>query len=936
MSRPTPAIVGRDHELHDVSAFLDRVEDGPGALVLEGSAGIGKTTIWLAGVEEATSRGYRVVQSRGAESEARLSYAALGDLLGDAPDALYGGMPVPLRQALDAALLRSEALGDSVDPRAVSLAAAHAFRRLAADVPIIVAIDDLQWIDGPSARVLSFVLRRVADERIGVLVSIRLGSGSSGDPVDLDRALTQTTHVGVGPLPLEPLGRILRDRTRQRLPHPDVARLHRITGGNPLFAIEMARAASGDELRSDPDGVWAVPEDLQQLLSARLAALPPTAHEPLLAIAATSQPTWELVLQIAGSSERTLEALSRAEGAGVIERASGRVRFSHPLLASTVYVNSPPAERRALHVRLAALASDPEERARHLALGAAGPDPEVAIALDQAARGARLRGAPDAAADLADLACRMTGPDDIGELRGRRLDAAEYRFDAGDATRAIGLLRETIATTAPGPERAKILYRLASMSWMNLINGVRAPCEQARSEAGNDAELQAGIHLDLAWVAFYLADLDEARADARAAVDWVGNDTGPRTRADAFATLSFIEFVRGHADPAALTEAVDLQAIAMSAGSWTEGSVYTPPGAVLGLELMWTGRLDDARDVLERELAQYELRGMYIVRQEVLCYLAELECRAGRWRRAIRFADESMDIVQESGQAATQSHVALFNQSWPRALLGRTDEAREQAMTGVRLAEANDDRFNAAWNHAVLGFIDLSLADLEGARRNLESAVAWLDRLHSAEAAIIPCVPDLVEALVGLGRIDDAERHLGRLEEQAQALDRAWARATALRCRALIAAAGGDLDAAQRSAEGSVELLERGPQPFETARSVLVLGQIHRRAKRKRLARESLERARDAFAELGARLWVERAESELARIGGRPSTPFELTETERTIASLVARGQTNQEVADALFVSASTVQANLKRVYQKLGVRSRTELAAKVDLSPES
>ena len=117
---------------------------------------------------------------------------------------------------------------------------------------------------------------------------------------------------------------------------------------------------------------------------------------------------------------------------------------------------------------------------------------------------------------------------------------------------------------------------------------------------------------------------------------------------------------------------------------------------------------------------------------------------------------------------------------------------------------------------------------------------------------------------------------------------------------------------------------------------MLVLGQIHRRAKRKRLARESLERARDTFAELGARLWVERAEAELARIGGRPSTPFELTETERTIASLVARGQTNQEVADALFVSPSTVQANLKRVYQKLGVRSRTELAAKVDLSPES
>ena len=302
--------MGRDRELRDISAFLDRVEAGPGALLLEGSAGIGKTTLWLAGVGEAASRGYRVLQSRGAESEARLSYAALGDLLGEAPDTLLAGMPTPLRQALDAALLRADAPGGSVDPRAVSLAAAHALRALAAEAPLIVAIDDLQWIDGPSARVLSFVLRRVADERIGVLASIRHGSGSAGDPVDLDRAMTRTTHLGVGPLPIEPLGRILRERTSHRLPHPDVARLHRITGGNPLFAIEMARAASNDGLRADPDGVWAVPEDLQQLLSARLAALPAAAHEPLLAIAATSQPTWELVLEIAGSSERTLASLS--------------------------------------------------------------------------------------------------------------------------------------------------------------------------------------------------------------------------------------------------------------------------------------------------------------------------------------------------------------------------------------------------------------------------------------------------------------------------------------------------------------------------------------------------------------------------------------------------------------------------------------------------
>ena len=191
-------------------------------------------------------------------------------------------------------------------------------------------------------------------------------------------------------------------------------------------------------------------------------------------------------------------------------------------------------------------------------------------------------------------------------------------------------------------------------------------------------------------------------------------------------------------------------------------------------------------------------------------------------------------------------------------------------------------------------------------------------------------MPDLVEALIGLGQIREAEPHLRRLEEQAEALGRVWARATALRCRALIAAAAGDLDAAQRAAEASVGLLEGDVQPFETARSLLVLGQIHRRGKRKRLAREYLDRAETAFRDLGARLWADRANAELGRIGGRPSTPFDLTETERNVASLVARGYTNQEAADALFVSPSTVQANLKRVYHKLGVRSRTELAAQI------
>jgi ATP/maltotriose-dependent transcriptional regulator MalT len=475
-----------------------------------------------------------------------------------------------------------------------------------------------------------------------------------------------------------------------------------------------------------------------------------------------------------------------------------------------------------------------------------------------------------------------------------------------------------------------MLYRLASMSWMNLIRGVRSPCEQALAEAGDDPGLQGEIHHVLAWVAFYLGDLDEALAEAHKAADDVASVADPAARADAIAVLTFVQFLRGDNDHAALSDAIALQDVAMSEGSWTEGSVYTTPRSILGLALMWAGRLDEARDVLVQELGEYERRGMYTVRQEVLCYLAELECRAGRWPLAAQYADEAMDIVQEAGQTATQSHVVLFNQAWAAAHLGEVDLARQQATSGLRLAQANDDLFNAAWSHAVLGFLDLSLLDFEAARENLEPAVRYLERLHSAEPAIIPCVPDLVEALVSLGHSGDAERLVGRLEEQAEALDRAWARAVALRGRALIAAAAGDLVAAQRAAEASVEQLEGLGQPFETARSLLVLGQIHRRAKGKRLAREYLARAHEAFIALGARLWADRAQADLRRIGGRPSTPFELSETERNIASLVARGHTNQEAADALFITSSTVQANLKRVYQKLGVRSRTELAARM------
>jgi DNA-binding CsgD family transcriptional regulator len=906
--------------------FVSALPEGPSGAVLEGTAGIGKTTLWLEALSMAERAGSRTLSTRGSEAEAGWAYAGLGDVLAGLVDEEIPDLPEPQWRALQVALLRAESSGDAPDQRAVSLATLAVVRALAERSPVLVAIDDLQWLDPSTARVVSFVLRRLTDEPVSVLATQRIGSGSPDEPIGLHSAVPSLARIPVGPMAEDPIARLLRERTDAELPHPLVSRVHTASNGNPLFALEIARAVARTGLGTDGGDPLPVPDDLQQLLSTRLASLPPAAGRALLVVAASSQPNTDLVFAASAADARS--GLAAAELAGVIERADGRIRFSHPLFASTVYLNASQRDRRQVHQRLASIVDEPEERARHLALAADRLDAGVAHALDEAARFARGRGAPDAAADLAELARQATPPDDRADARRRSLEAAEYHFDAGDAARALHVLQDAIEAEPPGPTRAEMLFRLSAMSWMNLIDGVRTPAERALAEAGEDHGVRSGIEVTLAWVAFYLGDLSTATSHAHRAMLEAEGTRDAGARADALATFGFVEFVSGTGASDRMADAIALQDQMMVQGSWTEASVYTTPRSILGLELMWSGRLDEARHLFEEELAEYERHAMYTVRQEVLCYLAELECRAGRWSLATELAAEAMDTVIESGQTATQSHVVLFNRALPAAHLGRVEEARAWASEGERLAVANDDAFNASWNRAVLGFLELSVGEAERAIAHLEPVVAYLERMGSVEPAIIPCIPDAVEALVALGDFDEAERLVEGLNERGRARDRAWALATALRGRALIQAARGKSEDAAMTAERALEQHARVPQPFETARTEFVLGQIQRRRKQKRAARTVLERARDTFVQLGAPLWAQRVEGELARIGGRPPPPLELTPTEWSVAGLVSEGRTNREVADALFMSPSTVQAHLKHIYRKLGVRSRTELAA--------
>jgi DNA-binding CsgD family transcriptional regulator len=921
MDEPVSGILGREGELARVTSFIGSVPGDPSALLLEGAAGIGKTTLWHAGVSIARARGHRVLSCRGAEPEALLSYAALGDLFDfELPD-----LPAPQQRALDAALLRAEFEGAPPDQRAVSVASLGVLRALAASGPVLVAIDDVQWLDVPSARALAFVVRRLEDAPVRVLVTLRVGSG--GDPLGLGRTGPAPVlhRLPIGQLSEVAMTRLLRARTEGRLTHPVLLRIHRMSEGNPLFALEIARALIEHGARPAPGEPLPVPGDLQGLLAARLAALPSSAADRLLVVAAAARPTEDLVVAAAARPDRAYADLKRAEQAGILQRAGGRLVFTHPLLGSTVYAAAMPQVRRSVHRRLADLVVDPEERARHLALAASGPHPDVAQALEEAGRHARRGGAPDAAAELLELARTLTPPEDGPGLLRRSVEAADYHFDAGDATRATVLLHEAGDMARPGRDRARILLHLASISWLDLPR-VQGLLEQALREAGDAADIRAAIHEHLAWVGIYRGDLAFAAEHATASRRWARQVTDPAIRAESLSTFAMVEFLTGRPARDLMTEAVRLEDLAMAEGQTT---VFTASRTCHGLQLLWAGQLDAAREVLHRELTEYERLGRYVVRDELLTYLAEVECRAGRWEAAARHAQEAYDIDVESEWLLGLGHM-LFPRALVAALTGDVDAARSDAEEGLGQSLRNQDMLDASCHRAVLGFLELSLSNPAAAMGRLEPVLAFLYELGSPEPGIIPCLPDAIEALVSLGRLEEAEALLERLEHQGRTLDRPWAIATAARGRGLLIAARGDLPRARSALEQALVEHRRVRQPFELARTLLVKGEVERRAKQKRAARLTLERALGLFQTLGAPLWAQRARDDLARVGGATPPPSELTPTEQRIAELVGEGKKNREVAEALFISVKTVEANLSRIFHKLGVRSRTELTRRI------
>jgi DNA-binding CsgD family transcriptional regulator len=921
---PALEVVGRESEIDSVHDFLEAVPGGPVALLIEGEPGIGKTTLWREGVAEAGERGLQVLVSRPVEAEIALPFAVLGDLLEDVPDAVLGQLPDPQREALEGALLRAGTKRGGLQRRAVALGVLGAIRVLAEDAPLVLAIDDTQWVDAPSADALAFAGRRLRDQPIGFLLA-RRAEASEESGVELETALDsdRMARLVVGPLDIRSLDRLLRAQLGRQFLRPTLIELQRVSGGNPFFALELGRALLMRDVSPAPGEPLQVPATLNELVRERLAGIPTAAREAALVVSALSRPTVELVAAATGDGGGAA-ALETAAAAGVLEVADGRVRFSHPLLASVVYAQTPTARRREVHVRLAEIVDDPDERALHLALAACGPDAQVAATVEDAARRARARGAPHAAAELWDRARMLTPPHDADAWR-RAIEAGECHLEAGDTDRARLLLEEVVARLPPGRERALALTRLAWVKGFGHGMHVSADLfRDALAEVGDDPAARIEIERGLAWSIHATGDVSAAEDHARAALELAERLGEPAVLASALADMAFFQTIRGRGIPTALIErALELDD---TEDEWRSiGRIR--PAWVHGMLLEWAGDLYAARSTLTALRDTVLARGDEHTLGRVAHRLGRVECLAGNWELASYYAAECFEVTVQTAQE-DQRPFALTIRALVDAHLGRVVETRAATDEGLPLALALGVVPAHLEMLAIRGFLEYSLGDAREAHRFLGPLPRAVAEAGFGEPALFCFHGDAIETLLALGEHDAATALLAELEQQASATGGVWARTVASRCRALLSAAAGDSDAAFLSLDRALELHEQLQVPFERGRTLLVHGTLQRRNRKKRPARESLTQALAVFDELGARLWSERAQAELRRISGRAPTPGLLTPTEERVAALVAAGHTYREVADTLFISPKTVQWNLSKIYRKLGVRSRAELAA--------
>ncbi|MGY4649068.1 DNA-binding CsgD family transcriptional regulator [Mycobacterium sp. URHB0021] len=907
-------IASRPAEEAAVAEFLDSAAGAPAALVIEGEPGIGKTTLWLSSLERARGRGFQVLSARVATAESVCAYASLADLLAGVLPAVWAALPDPQRIAVDRVVSREDAVTPATDQRAVAAAFLSVIDHLSDDAPVLVAIDDLQWLDPSSAYVIAYAARRLSGP-VGFLAAVRTDSDSGDVASWLQLPRPEAVHrIELRPLTSRALHTVVSENLGRPVPRVTMTRIHEASGGNPFYAIELARAL-------EEGAVELLPHTLADLVRARIGSLDPAIHDALLAAACLATPTVEVVGRaIAMDNDHLVEVLEAAERKGIIAIEGHRIRFTHPLLASGVYTEASSTQRRVMHGRLAEVIDESELRARHLALSAATGDQDALRALDAAAASADARGAPAAAAELLELAIALGG--DTVE---RRIRLAAHCFDAGDPGRARALLERAIAGMKPGPPRAHARHTLAIVRFID--DGYPETVQllmRALDEDDPDPALRTRMLVALSHALFNIGKPEAARDRAEEAVAQADRLGDRGLVSQALGVRAMLHFLRGDGiDEPGLARALELE----------DHESFTPtalkPSVECALILGWTGELDKSyeqmRAIQQRCIEKGEEGELIFIDFHVVVN----RIWRGDFGEAKRVAAASMELA---GQLGGEFPVMLSRiiRAWLAAFGESEDDARAAIADAIDASKRNGSTWLEEWSLTALGFLETSLGNHEAALNTLEPLlVRHASMPNSTEIFAASFVPDAVEALTALGRVDEAAYLADTMESNGRRLGRAWMLAVGARCHSMALAAGGDTDAALAAAHRAMAEHDRVPMPFERARTQLFLGQLTDRRQTEDPA-AALRAALTTFERLGTPLWADRARAELTRTEAARRRPAGLSTAEQRVAELAATGMTNRDVAAALYISPKTVEATLARVYRKLGIKSRGELGRRI------
>jgi DNA-binding CsgD family transcriptional regulator len=909
-------LLGRASELERVDRLLDGVRDGRGgALVVVGEPGIGKTSLLEAAITRAS--GMRAIRTTGIEAEANLPYAALGEVVGPLLGGL-GRLPPPQSEAIEAALALRPSPAAARDRFATCAAFVGLLDVTAGEGPLLLVIDDAHWLDRSSAECLAYAARRLTGCRAGLLIAAR---PRADGPVLGSSSLPRLELAGLSD---EDALELVRGIVPDAAPAA-VESLIELAAGNPLALRELPAELSEDQrLGLAPIARLTVAtEALGEAFEARLGALDPDARAAVVVAAAATDR--ELGAVLAACSDLGIEAgaIERAEAAGTLMIGEGRIRFSHPLVRSVAYDRSAPAERRRAHRALAGH-SGADGRAWHLAAATLGHDDEVAELLEASARRAGERGAHSVAADGLQRAAELS-ESEAGRSR-RLYRAALSAALAGTYERCAALLAANADIDEP-------LLRARSRHGLVLVNltggmGIAAEAPgRLRTEAdlvaATDPALAASMHADAALLAGTSGRFDLAAAAAERAESVLPRDASPTVRCQVRVLAGFSLTLKG--DAAAARRPLD------EAGSMlAQVEALTPAiqSIVLGLQgRICSGQERALRSELTRLIALARQTDTFGLLPFLLTVSADLAFRTGDWEAAERDS-AAVGLADEYGQGGILVF-ALVVRGRLRAARGRTDDARVDIERGA--AHAGEVGMATVVNlgRSATGFLELGGGRAAEAIAALEPIADFAERSGLEDPTFIPWAADLVEAYVRSGRADDAARVAASLSRRAERAGVPLPLALAARCRGLVAGEG-----FEAHFEDAVVNHERAEAPFEAARTLLAYGSRLHRARRRVEGRERLRAALEVFEELGAEPWIGQAKAELSAAGAirrsPAADPDELSPQEIRVAREVAAGATNKEVAAQLFLSPKTIDFHLGRVYRKLDIHSRAELATLV------